>query len=242
MDFNSVSSKIESSDSLDFGSIFNRSFELFKKVWLQGFVIVLLSIVVILPIYAIMYIPMLMFGVEDIDNIDARELGPAFVGIAAILYLIILVLVVAVTTALNAAFLRICKQQDLEGASQDQYFYYFKKPFFIKLFKLSLISLGLAILGMLACGIGIIYMVVPLSLMPAFFAFNEKMEPKEIVKSSFNLGNKNWLVIFGLIFLMGIIAELGIILCFVGVFFTAMLARIPVYFMYKDAVGFSEEN
>ncbi len=240
MDFNSVSSKIEESNHLDFGSIFNRSFELFKKVWLQGFVVVLLSIVVILPIYAIMYVPMLMFGVEDMD-IDACELGPAFVGIAAILYPIILVFVVAVTTAFNAAFLRICKQQDLQGASQDQYFYYFKKPFFIKLLKLSLISLGLAILGILACGIGIIYMVVPLSLIPAFFAFNEEMEPMELVKSSFNLGNKNWLVIFGLIFLMGIIAELGIILCFIGVFFTAMLARIPVYFMYKDAIGFQEE-
>ena len=64
----------------------------------------------------------------------------------------------------------------------------------------------------------------------------------EIVKSSFTLGNKNWLVIFGLIIVMGLVAEMGILLCFVGVFFTAMLAKIPVYFMYKDAVGFSSER
>ena len=64
----------------------------------------------------------------------------------------------------------------------------------------------------------------------------------EIVKASIRLGNKNWFVIFGLIIVMGFIAELGIILCFVGIFFTAMLAKIPMYYMYKDGVGFSENE
>jgi len=39
-----------------------------------------------------------------------------------------------------------------------------------------------------------------------------------------------------------IIAELGVLLCFVGVLFTAMLAKIPVYFMYKDSIGFYPET
>jgi hypothetical protein len=101
--------------------------------------------------------------------------------------------------------------------------------------------LGLMVLGLLVCGLGIFYLAVPISLIPAFLAFEEELSAKEIVKSSFSVGNKSWLVIFGLIIIMGLVAELGIWLCFVGVLFTAMLAKIPVYFMYKDAVGFSSE-
>ena len=85
-------------------------------------------------------------------------------------------------------------------------------------------------------------MVVPISLIPAFLAFDEELTATEIIKSCFSLGNKNWLVIFGLVIVMGLVAELGVLLCFVGVLFTAMLAKIPVYFMYKDSIGFSTET
>jgi len=50
------------------------------------------------------------------------------------------------------------------------------------------------------------------------------------------LGNKNWLVIFGLVIVTGLVAQLGVIACYVGLFFTASLAKIPAYFMYKDAI------
>ena len=61
-----------------------------------------------------------------------------------------------------------------------------------------------------------------------------------MVKASFALGNKNWLVIFGLVLVTGIVAELGFLLCCVGVLFTAMLSKVPTYYMYKDGVGFNE--
>ncbi len=64
----------------------------------------------------------------------------------------------------------------------------------------------------------------------------------EVVKVTFRLGNKNWLVIFGLFIVMGLVAELGVILCFVGIFFTAMLAKISVSYMYKDGIGFLEND
>ena len=81
-----------------------------------------------------------------------------------------------------------------------------------------------------------------MSLFPAFFAFDEELSAMEITKASFNLGNKNWLVIFGLVLVTGLIAQLGVILCLVGVLFTAMLSKIPVYFIYKEAIGFSSEG
>ena len=98
---------------------------------------------------------------------------------------------------------------------------------------------GLTLLGILACGLGIIYLMVPMSLFPAFFAFDRELTALEVVKASFALGNKNWLMIFLLILVSGLVGQLGAILCLVGVLFTAMFSKIPIYFIHKDAVGVS---
>lgn len=242
MNFLQVSEKIDSSGSLDFGRIFNDSFELFKKVWVQGFVTLLLSFAVIIPFYLILYIPFLAMGISDPYYFEGDEL-PAFMIILLIaFYPIMIIGVTMLSICLGAAFLRICKLVDHGVTGSDQYFFYFKKPYLGKAFVLALITTGLSILGMLACGIGIFYLVVPMSLLTAFFAFDEEMTPAEITKAAFALGNKNWLVIFGLIFVAGLVAQLGILLCVIGVFFTAMFSRIPIYFVYKDAVGFSTEE
>ena len=87
-----------------------------------------------------------------------------------------------------------------------------------------------------------IYLVVPLSLFSAFFAFDEELTAMEITKASFALGNKNWLIIFGLIVVSSLVAQLGVLACFVGFLFTAMFTRIPLYFIYKEAIGFSSET
>ena len=241
MNFHRVSEKIDSADSLDFGSIFSASIELFKKVWVQGFIVVLLTFVVIIPFYLIAYIPMVAAGMTDPYYFESEELPTSMVLFFVVFYPIMLIGVTMLSTCLNAAFLRICKMVDTDQTVKDDYFYYFKKPYLAKAFVLALIITGLSILGMLACGIGLIYLVVPMSLFSAFFAFEEELTPMEITKASFALGNKFWLVIFGLIFVAGLVAQLGVLLCFIGVLFTAMFSRIPVYFVYKQAVGFSSE-
>ena len=247
MNFEQISQKISTSESLDFGTIFNNTIELFKKVWLQGFITLLLTFVVILPFYIILYVPMIMMGTMDPYGMDpygsyGNEVPAAFWVFMIIYYPIMLIGIVTFGSCLNAAFLRICRLKDLDEFGRDDYFYYFKKEYLSKAFILALIVTGLSIVGMLACGIGIIYLMVPMSLFPAFFAFDEELSAMEITKASFNLGNKNWLVIFGLVLVTGLIAQLGVILCLVGVLFTAMLSKIPVYFIYKEAIGFSSEG
>lgn len=234
--------RINSRPDLEFGSIFSRTIELFKKVWLQGMLTLLLTMVTILPFYAILYIPMIAAGITDPQAIQNNEMPP-MVGIA--MGILAPVITIGITTfglALNAAFLKICKQKDLDEQSADDYFFFFKEGRLGKVFILALYTFGIAILGMLACGIGIFYVMVPLSLLPAFLAFSEELTALDMVKASFALGNKNWLVIFGLVFVTAIVAELGFLLCCVGILFTAMLGKVPVYFMYKDGVGFEEEN
>ena len=47
---------------------------------------------------------------------------------------------------------------------------------------------------------------------------------------------------FALIFISSLIAQLGVILCFVGVFFTAYFVYIPIYYFYKETIGFTEDS
>lgn len=62
----------------------------------------------------------------------------------------------------------------------------------------------------------------------------------QIVKLSFNIGTKKWLLSFGLIFLTGLMGMLGIIACGIGVLFTISIIYLPVYFIYKGVVGFDD--
>ena len=242
MNFKALTNGLEKSNPLDFGSIFSKSIDLFKQVWLQGFVIVILTFVTIIPFYILIYIPLLIAGVTDPKMLKSEEVPPELIIPMVILMPLVFLGIMTVSLLLNAAFLRICRNKDLNLSFSDNYFHYFKKKYVSKALILSLLIFGLMLLGLLACGLGIFYLIVPISLVPAFLAFDEELSAMEILKSSFALGNKNWLVIFGLIIIMGLVAELGVLLCFVGIFFTAMLAKIPVYFMYKDTIGISSES
>jgi hypothetical protein len=235
-----ITERIKSNTDLSFGDIFSKSFDLFKKVWLQGFIVLLLTFVVILPFYIILYIPMIAAGITDPEAIRNNELPPM---VAIAMGILSPVFAIGITTfglALNAAFLKICRQKDIGEEVSDDYFYFFKEGRLGKVFILALYTFGLAILGLLACGVGLIYVIVPLSLIPAFLTFSDELSPLDMVKASFALGNKNWLVIFGLVLVTGIVAELGFLLCCVGILFTAMLSKVPTYYMYKDGVGFNE--
>jgi hypothetical protein len=238
MNYETVSNKIKEQAELDFGSIFSRSIELFKQVWVQGLVTLLLTFVCMLPFYILLYLPMIAMGISDPQALENGEMPPTLAVLMLISAPIFSIGMMVVGIALNAAFLRICKQKDHDEMAKEDYFFYLKKGNLRKLIVLSLLTFGIALLGMLACGIGLIYVIVPISMIPAFLAFDKEMSPIEIIKSSFELSNKNWLVIFGLVFIMGILAQLGILLCFIGVLFTAMLSKVPAYFIYKDGIGF----
>ncbi|MBQ0788328.1 MAG: hypothetical protein KBT69_12555, partial [Oceanihabitans sp.] len=65
----------------------------------------------------------------------------------------------------------------------------------------------------------------------------------EIVKSGFALGNKKWLISFGLIIVSSLLASMvGMIMCFIGIFVTASFAYIPAYYIYKESIGFDSEE
>lgn len=233
--------KIEASKELDFGDIFSRSIDLFKKVWVQGLVMLLLTLALMLPFYLILYLPLIAMGIWEPENFANGGFEMAFLLPFYLIILVFSMFAMIIGFGLKSGFYRICKQKDFNEASKEDYFYYFKKPYLLKTIKLSLMSFGIALVATLLCVFPIIYAMVPIALINVVYAFNPDMEASNIVKASFKLGNKKWLITFGLIFIAGILAQfVGMLMCFVGVLFTASFAYLPLYFIYKDVVGYEQ--
>jgi len=180
---NHLFEKIENSSPIDFGNIFNKSIELFKKVWLQGFIHLLLSMVVIIPLIIVMYIPIIaLASIGGLENSYGEY-----------------------------------------GSVQEE------------------LSIGMAILFVVL--VIIVSMIASAFQLGVIFAFNPDVNASDLIKASFKFGNKIWLVAFGLIFISSILAQfVGMILCFVGIFFTAYFVYLPIYYMYKDGIGFENES
>ena len=117
------------------------------------------------------------------------------------------------------------------------YFDDLKKNFW-KLFILSLATTGISLLAVLLCYLPLFYVMVPLQLIIPIYAYNTELSVSEIIKAAFRLGNKFWIIVFGLVMVASAIAQLGIILCFVGVFLTSYFVHLPMYLFYKRSVGF----
>lgn len=239
----SLLQKIDGAKDLDFGTIFSESIELFKKTWLQGFVILLITMLLMLPFYILMYAPLIASGMLDPNALNNGQID---VSVMIPFYALMVVVVFAgmiIGFGLKAAFFRICKQKDLNELSKDDYFYFFKKPYLGKTIKLGAISFGLMIGAYILCFFPVIYMIVPIAIINVIYAFNPDISASDIVKAGFKLGNKKWLITFGLTFVAGFLASIvGMIMCFVGVLVTASFAYIPVYFIYKKTIGFDERS
>ncbi|MFB9053506.1 hypothetical protein ACFFVB_10495 [Formosa undariae] len=237
--------KVNQAKTLDFGAIFSQSIELFKKVWLQGLITILISIAAILPLYCIVYIPLLMIGVDPDIIGQNEELNVSFLILIGLFFIAFAIVASSFGIALMSAFYRICKQKDLGESVKDDYFYYFKKAYFLKLMKLSIVGIAISVLASLLFLLPLFYVMVPISFLTVIFAFNPEARVTDIVKASFKLGNKKWLITFGLMLVCGFLAEIvGMMLCFVGLFATVSFAYLPLYIIYKEVIGFenSEEE
>ncbi|MHA7941963.1 hypothetical protein ACJOV8_002705 [Formosa sp. 3Alg 14/1] len=237
--------KVNRAKTLDFGALFSEAIELFKKVWVQGLITILISIVAILPLYCIVYIPLLMLGVEPELIGQNEDVYVSFLIFIGLFFIVFGIVASAVSIALMSAFYRICKQKDLGVSLKDDYFYYFKKAYFMKLIKLAIVSLAISVLASLLFLFPLIYVIVPISFFTVVFAFNPEARVTDIVKASFKLGHKKWLITFGLMLVCGFLAEIvGMLLCFVGLFATLSFAYLPLYIIYKEVIGFenSEEE
>jgi len=245
MNITEFEQKVNENESLDFGDIFNKSIELFKKTWKQGVLHALLSVGLVLGVMALILVPMFLMGVIDPSVFESLESGdPDFMPIIIMYAVMFPAIFIAsiFSMLLNMAFYRIIKQIDLdEPALSVSFGMFFNTKHFMKALSLSIITMLIAIVAMLACYLPLFYVMVPLTLLIPIFTFNPEMSNSDLIKASFKLGTKKWLITFGLIFISAILAELvGLILCGVGIFVTMSFVYLPSYFVYKDTVGFGD--
>ncbi|NMH89811.1 hypothetical protein [Flavivirga algicola] len=243
----SLLQKIENAKSLDFGIIFSESIELFKKTWLQGFLLQLFTLIIMMPLIIVLYLPLIGMAIAQQESgySDPEAFGGFFAGMSIlyVLFIIVGVFVLgAVSVAINAAFFRIIKKLDHnEAVSTSDFFYFIKGKYLSKIFVLMLASIGIAIVAALLCYLPIFYVIVPLSYFSLIYAFNPELSVGEIVKVSFKLGNKKWLITFGLVIVASILSQIvGFLLCGIGLLFTAAFVYHPTYLIYKHVIGFDE--
>ena len=247
MSISELQEKIRNAKALDFGTILGESIELFKKTWLQGFLLQLFTLVVALPFIIFLYVPLFLVLIANAENgYDSSETLETFFAGMSILYILFVIVGIfvlgAVQVALNAAFFRIMKKLDYnEATTTSDFFYFLKGQYLSKVFVLMVVGILISIPAILLCYLPFIYVIVPLSYFSFVFAFNPELSVGDIVKSSFWLGNKKWLLTFGLLIVASLLSQIvGFLLCGVGVFFTAAFVYHPTYLIYKHVVGFNE--
>lgn len=250
-----IFAKIINGRSPDFGDTFSKSIELFKKVWVQGFIHVLLNFVVLFPLIVLLNVFLgiaglsifgtssLLQGMDTSESIEA--VAATTLPFFTILFMILIgilfsILSFVVQFAITAHFFKVCKETDLGEPVSTDYFFYLKKRYFKTLSLLGICSFLIGAIAYMLCVLPIIYAIVPLQLFGVIFAFNPEMEVKEIVRAGFTFGNKVWGVTFGLLFVSFILSYIiGIIACGVGLLFTISFVYVPLYYVYKEGIGFS---
>lgn len=238
--------KITVAPNLDFGSIFGDSIELFKKTWGDGILMLLINIVLILPVFLILYLPIIAAAASGISDseISSGELSPIYMVSFGLLCIPVFALIQTISIGLTAGFYRLVKEKDLGELNKSaNLFMFLKKEYLKKLFLLSLMSIGIAVVAALLCYLPVFYVAIPLGLIPVILAFNPELTATEILKASFKLGNKKWLLLFGLVIVASLLSQLvGLLLCGIGILFTASFVYLPYYVVYKQSVGFEDSD
>lgn len=209
---------------------------------------------IVIPLTLLIYVPLLIMisflggfdgpGFHSVNHYYGNNFEPPILWI--IIYCFVLFIVVFIIQSLSfgmiAHFFRVCKKADTGLPEKTgNYFVFLKGKNLIKVISLSIVSFLISVVAVVLCYLPIFYMMVPLHLLQVIFAFNEKLSVSELIRASFKLGNKYWLVTFGLLIIASLIAQVGILLCFIGVIFTAYFVHIPIYYLYEDTVGFEDE-
>ena len=241
--------KINNAKQLDFGTIFSESIELFKKTWVQGFLLQLFSMLVMMPIIIMVYIPLIGLAIaQENGGGSGEEALENFLGGLSVLYIVFVVVAVlvlgSVSIALHASFFRIMKRMDYnEVVGTSDFFYFVKGKYLSKAFTIMLISIAIILPSALLCYIPLLYTMVPVSYFMVFFAFNSELTTGEIVKASFKLGTKKWGISLGLFIVsyMGVMV-VSMITCGLGSLFLQTFLFHPMYLIYKNIIGFNVSN
>lgn len=243
--FQKVQTKIQKSYPADFGTVFNQSIELFKKTWVEGLIMFVMLLVSIFAIEFLLALPVIAL-ISSSNYMDLPSIEGFSVLMGVLFFVFVFLLIAAIMTIANGLvgglYVIYKKADHNEVFTTSDMFVLLKANKLFKTFKVSLLQLGVILISYMLCFFPIIYTSIPISYIIVIYAFNQDLSSREIVKLAFAIGNKNWAQTFLLRIVTSIVSMLGIILCGIGIFVTFAIVLIPLYFIYKHAVGFEDEN
>ncbi len=238
---------IEKAAKPDFGDILTKSFDAVKELWQPALFHGLISMLFVIPLLIISYVPLMPFYVGLFENMGDPYYQPElnyeisfWIGYMLVIFALALV-VQLFNFSLVAHFYKVIQFKDTGLNRPSGNYFSFLKGNVAKILLLNLAAMGIAIVAALLCYLPIFYVMVPLQLFAVLFTFNQDLSVSQIIKAAFKLGHKFWLIIFGIVMISSMIAQLGIIFCFVGVFVTQLFVHIPIYYIYKSTIGFKSE-
>lgn len=256
----SLQDKIDNVKEIDFGDILSKTFELFKKTWLQGFILFLLIMIVLAPFFIAVFTPTFGAVIEqaqsgNYDPNDSSSLLQNQPDSFRYMILGITFIISFISTGLIAGFYRIVKRIDFnEAYGFFDFFHFYKAKNLGKIFAIAAFSLLVALINF-ACekffspitaslfnGLLSVVLSVYTTLFVVFFAFNSHLESSDFFTLSFTFGSKKWFLLFGLMVVTAIIGMLGVIACFIGMFFTISIVYLPTYLVYKDVFGLDNKS
>ncbi|HHB78679.1 MAG TPA: hypothetical protein ENK85_05555 [Saprospiraceae bacterium] len=96
-------------------------------------------------------------------------------------------------------------------------------------------------------GLSYILLIIPLYFSIAYalavpLVIFKDMNAWEAMETSRKIVTKKWFLFFLLQFVSGFIAGIGVLLLFIGIFFTYSMVVLPMYAAYKDIIGFDSET
>lgn len=238
--------KIQRAGELDFGTVLSDCIELFKKVWVQGFLTIIIIVILSIPVALLSQFLLAFLGVVTptivrLEDFNLDNLSTLY-GFNALYNFPFSVITNSIQLAVFAGFYRMVKFQDVDTIKRDDYFYFFKKDYFGKIILLALMYSIIATIAQFLCFIPFIYAIVPLMYISVIFTFNSEKSIEDILKTSFMLGNKKWLISFGSLLICGMLGLIGFLGCCIGVLFTISIFYLPCYVIYKDVIGFEDTS
>lgn len=236
-------------------SIAKQSFTLFKNVWNKGLITMLIFIGLLIPFW-IVFTLLAFISVYMEASCDYCKENIPYLLLVYGMFITGFCIITTLATGLLASYYSMCHQEDTQQKGTNNHFHFFKSNYLSKTIKLGTIT---GIMGLLLVGIvqainmlsvfryapilpllPMFYGIVPLLFISVIYAFNPNLSVKSIVKVAFVLGNKHWWLSFVFVVLGLIINFIGLLLGGLGVLVTFPITILPLYFIYKEMVGFKD--
>ncbi|MCH9660393.1 MAG: hypothetical protein K0U54_05725 [Bacteroidetes bacterium] len=246
----SIFKRIENAKSPDFGDVISNSFDLYKKYFSQGLTHSLIALAVAIPFILIVYIPLIPFYMDMLQNAGDPYYQPNIledysIGMIVAWYVLIFVgsfLMQMVNMSVFGHFMKFLRKEETGSGEDIGGYFTILKNNFSKLLLLSLAIMGIAVVSAMLCYLPLFYAMVPLHWIFPIFIFNEKLGVGDTIKAAFKYGNKNWGILLGIGIVAGIMGSLGAIACYIGIIATMFFTHVATFVTYRDSIGFEGDD